>query len=207
MEKGRGKLSSPWTHLLIAVLIAPVTGVVVYWLSLYAIATWADSWQPVWLGDSSYAQIIVFSSDRSTGRSAEMIPVSNAANYAAADPGATFLIPVDRTEQIQEQLKADLKLSWLTFDVKPLADGQQEITIYFMDRTDDSYGSRYKASKDRVQLESYRYAADRGAIGVLFYAMVLTVGIHMLVLGFLLLRAIYVWRRQRRAIDVVMART
>jgi len=206
-EQGRGKPRSPWMPLLIAVLISPVTGVVVYWLSLYAIATLADSWQPVWLGDSSYSQIIVLTSDHSTGHAAELIPVYNAANYAAVRPGSSFLIPVDRKEEIQAQLKADLKLSSLTFDVKPLPDGQEEITLSFMDRTDDSYGSRYRASKDRVQLESYRYASDRGAIGVLLYAMILTVGIHMLVFGVLLVRAIYLWWRRRRAVDVLMART
>jgi len=198
---------SPWMPLLIAVLIAPVSGVAVYWLSLYAIATFADSWQPVWLGDSSYSQIIVLAPDQSKGPSAELIPVYNAANYAALRPGSSFLIPVDRKEQIQEQLKTDLKLSWLTFDVKPLAEGRQEITIYFMNRTDESYGSRYRASKDRVELERYRYAADRGAIGILVYAMILTVGIHMVVFAVLLVRAIYGRRRRRRGMDVVVAST
>ena len=37
--------------------------------------------------------------------------------------------------------------------------------------------------------------------------MILTVGIHMLVFGVLLVRAIYLWWRRRRAMDVVMART
>ncbi len=206
-EQPRGKLSSPWTHLLIAVLVTPVTGVAVFWLSLYAIATLADSWQPVWLGDSSNAQIVVLTSDHSPGGlSAELIPLSNRAEYRSAHPGCTFLIPIDQKEKVQEQLKADLKLSWFTFDVKPISDGKEEITLYFMDRTDDSHGSRYKASHDSVQLESYRYAADRGAIGVLLYAMILTFGIHVLALGFLLVRAIYLWRKRRAFQEVAAQR-
>ena len=202
------KAGSPWTPLLIAILATPVTGVVIFWTSLYGIAALSDSWHPVWFGDSSYAQIVVLNPADSQGSpSAELIAVSGAAAYSTSHPGCTFLIPIDRKDEVQERLKTDLKLSWFTFDIKPLADGQEEITLYFMDRTDDSHGSRYKASKDRVQLERYRYADDRGGIGVILFAMIFAFGIHVLVLGSLLVRAIYLWRKKRRLQDLAMAGT
>ena len=95
------------------------------------------------------------------------MPLSSTAHYVSAHPGSTFLIPIDRQAQVKPLLENNLKLSWNSFEIKQLADGGEEISFYFMDRTDDSHGSRYKASKDRVQLESYRYVSDRGGGAVI----------------------------------------
>jgi hypothetical protein len=65
-----------------------------------------------------------------------------------------------------------------------------------MDRTDDSHGSRYQASKDRVLLESYRYVSDRGGGAVVLLAMLVTGAVHVLALGYFVTRAIC--RRRRK---------
>jgi hypothetical protein len=198
------KFGSPWIHLLIAVVVTPISAYAVFWCSLHAMAKLDEGWHPTWLGDSSNAEIIVLTPDSSAdGFSAQLIPVSTAANYAAEHPGCTFLIPIERKEQVQERLKNDRKLSWTSFDIKQVSAGQEEITLYFMDRTDDSHGSRYQASKDGVQLESYRYISDRGGIGIVFFAMFVSFFIHVFVLGFLLIRAVYLWRRKRRLQEAV----
>lgn len=101
---------------------------------------------------------------------------------------------MDGKDRVRERLESELKVSWSTFEIKPLAAGQEEVTLFFMDRADDSHGSRYKAGKDGVQLESYRYIGDRSGIGVVLFAMFVTFVIHALVLGGLLIRAIYAWR-------------
>ena len=198
-EETRSKLGSPWIHLLIAALVTPVTVYGIFRGSVYTIAQLDEGWHPAWWGNSSNAEIVVLNSDPSPeGFSVELIPVSTAATYAGEHRGSTFLIPIERKEQVQERLKNDLKLSWTTFEIDKVADGQEEITLYFMDRTDDSHGSRYKASKDGVQLESYRYVSDRGGVGIVLFAMFVTFFIHIFVLGFLLIRAVYIWRRKRR---------
>lgn len=198
-EQARSKLGSPWTHLLIAVLVTPITAFTFFWASVYVIAELDEGWHPAWFGNSSNAEVVVLSPDQSSeGFSVELIPVSTAANYVAEHRGCTFLIPMERKEQVQERLRNDLKLSWTTFEINRLDNGQEEITLYFMDRADDSHGSRYKASKDGVQLESYRYVADRGGVGIVFFAMFITFVVHALVLGFLLIRAVDIWRRKRR---------
>lgn len=130
---------------------------------------------------------------------AELIPLSSARNYPSAHPGSTFLIPIDRQNQIQEQLKTNLKLSWTTFEIKRLSEGQEQITLYFMDRADDSHGSRYRASKERVQLESYRYVADRGGVGIVLLAILVTLSVSVFVLGYFVVRAIYLWRKNIRS--------
>jgi hypothetical protein len=123
------------------------------------------------------------------------VPLSSTAHYVSAHPGSTFLIPIDRQAQVKSLLENNLKLSWNSFEIKQLADGGEEISFYFMDRTDDSHGSRYKASKDRVQLESYRYVSDRGGGAVILLAMVISTAVHVLALGFVT-RGIY--RRRRK---------
>jgi hypothetical protein len=191
---------SPWMWLLIAIVVLPISSYLVFWTSLYAIAELVEDWRPAWIGDSSYAEIIVLVPDRSLdGFSAELIPVSSAGSYAAAHPGSTFLIPIDRQNEIQERLKTNLKVSWMTFEIKRLSESQEEITIYFMDPADDSHGSRYRASNDKVQLESYRYAADRGGIGIVLLAMFVTLGVNALLLGYFVVRAIYLWRKNVRS--------
>ena len=203
-EHARVKSGSAWTHLLIAVLITPFSALALFWGASYVIAELDEGWHPVWFGDSSNAQIIVLNPDQSAdGFTIELIPVSLVANYRAAHPVCTFLIPLDRKDQVQKRLETDLKVSWSTFEIKPISEAQEEITLFFMDRADDSHGARYKARKDTVELESYRYVADRGGIGIVLFAMFITFAVHVLVLGVLLGRAIYLWRRSRRARSVV----
>jgi hypothetical protein len=159
-----------------------------------------EGWHPAWFGDSSDAEIIVLVPDHSPeGFAAELIPVSSAANYPSAHPGSTFLIPVDQQNQVQERLKTNLKLSWTTFEIKKLSDRQEQITLYFMDQTDDSHGSRYRASNDTVQLERYRNVADRGAVGILFLAVLVTLVVNVFVLGYFVVRAIHLRRKNRRS--------
>jgi len=185
-----------------AIVVLPISSYIVFWTSLFAIAELSEGWRPAWIGDSSYAEVVVLVPDQSPdGFSAELIPVSSAGTYVAAHPGSTFLIPIDiaRQNQIQERLKTDQKLSWTTFQTKRLSDNQEESTIDFMDRTDDSHGSRYRASKDKVELESYRYAADRGGMGILFLAMFVTLGVNVLLLGYFVVRAIFLCRKNARS--------
>jgi len=154
------------------------------------------------MGDSSYADIIVVSPDSSiAGFSVEMIPVSSVASYRASHRGATFLIPSDRQEELKMRLQDDLHLSWNTFEIKRISDRQQQITLYFMDRTDDSHGSRYMASSDGVQLQSYRYVSDRGGIGILLMAGFLTAAVHALVLAYFLFRAVR-WAKSSPKVNV-----
>ena len=201
-EQTQSKLRSPWAHLLIAILVSPITAYAVFWGSFYVIAELDEGWRPAWFGDTSNADILALNPDNSAqGFSAELVPISLTASYTTTHPGCTFLIPIERKDRIQERLTADLKLSWTTFEIKQLSDGQEEITLYFMDRTDDTHGSRYRASKDAVQLQSYRYISDRGGFVIILLAMFVTFATHVLVLGFLLIRAIYASRRHR--VDVV----
>jgi hypothetical protein len=205
-EQATNKLGSPWIHLLIAVLVTPFTGYAIFWGSLFGIAKLDEGWRPAWWGNSSNAEIVVLNSDQSPEEfSVQLIPVSTAATYAAEHRGSTFLIPIERKEQVRERLKNDLKLSWTTFEINKVADGQEEITLYFTDRADDSHGSRYKASKDSVRLESYRYISDRGAMGIVLLAMFVTFFTHIFVLGFLLIRALYIWRRKQRLEKAVVS--
>jgi hypothetical protein len=180
-----------WMHFLIAIAVSPISAYGVFWVSLYALAELSEGWHPAWFGDSSHAEIVVVVPDSSPeGFSAEMIPVASVAGYSASHPDATFLVSADRQNQLKKRLENDLHLSWNTFDIKEIADGQQEITLYFMDRTDDSHGSRYKASKNSVELESYRYISDRGGMGIVFMAMFVTAAVQVIVLGYFLIRAI-----------------
>lgn len=207
-QQDRSKAGSAWMYLCIAIVLSPITLYAVVWVSTDVMAQLDEGWHPTWFGDSSNAQILVFTPDHAAdGFSVDLIPVSVARSYTASHPDWTFVIPMDRKDQVQERLKTGLKLSWTTFEIKQLSDSDEEITLYFMDRTDDSHGSRYKANKDGVQLESYRYVADRGAVGIVFFAMLLTLAIHVLVLGFLLIRAIYLTCKNRRSTKVVTFET
>jgi hypothetical protein len=189
-----------WIWLLIALVALPIGSYIVFWASLYAIAGLSEGWHPAWFGDSSYAEIIVLVPDNSLdGFSSELIPVSSSREYLSSHPGSTFLIPVNRQDLVRERLKNNLKLSWTTFEIKRLSDGQEEITLYFMDRADDSHGSRYRATKDTVQLESYRYVSDRGGIGIVLMAMLVTLAFIIFVLGCFVARAIYIRRKSRRS--------
>jgi hypothetical protein len=188
------------TWLLIAIFALPIGSYIVFRISLAAIAEFVEGWHDAAFGDSSYADIIVFIPDHSyDGFSAELIPFSSVGNYPSAHPDSTFLIPTNRQNLVQERLKTNLKLSWTTFEIKMLSESQEEITLYFMDRTDDSHGSRYRATKDTVQLEKYRYVSDRGGIGIVFLAMMVTLAVDILVLGCFIARAIHIWRQHRRS--------
>ena len=126
-----------------------------------------------------------------------MVPYATAAAYVYAHPGSTFLVPIGRLDEVKEQLKASLKIPWITLEIKPLPDSGEEITLEYMDRTDDSHGVRYKATRDAVELRSSRYAGDRGGMGILLTAMGLTVLIHLVVIGYFAFRALYQWRHKR----------
>jgi hypothetical protein len=92
---------SPWTWLIIVIFVLPISSYVVLWTSLYAIAETVEGWHAAWFGDSSAAEIIVLVPDHSPeGFSAELIPVSSAANYPSAHTGATFLIPIDQQNEV-----------------------------------------------------------------------------------------------------------
>lgn len=188
-----------WMPWLCAILALPISTYVVFWMSFYVLADLDEGWRPTWIGNSSYADILVITPDNSTtGYSVELIPVSSAASYRALHRGATFLIPTDRQEELKKHLQDDLHLSWNAFDVKRISDGQQEVTLYFMDRTDDSHGSRYKAASDGVQLERYRYISDQGGIGIVLIAMLLTAAVHAIVLVYCVYRAV---RRGRASVS------
>ncbi len=183
--------NSRWMHLLIAIAVSPISAYVVFWISLYVLAGLSEGWHPAWFGDSSNADVVAVVPDSSLeGFSAELIPVGSVTDYIASHREATFLIPNDKQNQLKKRLEEGNKLSWNTFEIKQVSDGQQEITLSFMDRTDDSHGSRYRASKDSVRLESYRYISDRGAMGIVLMAMLLSAGVHVVVLGYFLVRAI-----------------
>ena len=187
-----------WFWLLIALIVLPIGSYIVFWVSLYAIAELSEGWHPAWFGDGSYAEIIALVPDNSPeGFSAKLIPFSSSGDYLSSHPGCTFLIPSERESQVRERLKNDLKVSWTTFEIKSLPEGQEEITLYFMDRTDDSHGSRYRATKERVQLESYRYVSDRGGIGIVLMAMLVTAAVDTLVLAYFVVRAILLRGRNR----------
>ena len=192
-------LRSRWMHLVIALVVSPISGYLIFWISLVVGAHISEGWQPAWLGDTSYAEILAYIPDNSgEGFSVEFTNLASAPNYTSTHPGSTFLIPVEQQKQIQKRLEDDLKLHWDTFEIKKISDDQEEITFFYMDRTDDSRGSRYKASKDSVQLESYRYISDRGAWGVIGLAMAITLAVHVLLFGFLLVRAILYTRKKSR---------
>jgi len=191
---------SLWIWLLVTILFLPIGSYIVFRVSLYAIAEWAEGWHSATSAESSNAEIIVLIPDNSLeGFSAELIPLSSARDYPSEHPGSTFLIPMGRQNLIKDRLQTSQNLSWTTFDINQRSDSQEQITLDFMDRTDDTHGSRYIATKDGVQLESCRYVSDRGGIGILFLAMVVTLGFDVLVLGFVVARVIYVRRKRLRS--------
>jgi hypothetical protein len=189
-----------WIWLVVALVALPIGSYIVFRVSLSSIAGLSEGWHPAWFGDSSYAEIIVLVPDNSVdGFSPELIPVSSSREYLSSHPGCTFLIPMNRQDLVQVRLKNNLKLSWTTFEIKSVSDGQEEITLYFMDRTDDSHGSRYRATKDTVQLESYRYVSDRGGIGIVLMAILVTLAFIVFVVGCFVARAIYIRRKSRHS--------
>jgi hypothetical protein len=190
----------PWTWLFIAVVILPFISYFVFWISLYAFGELLNGWIPAWFGDSSRAEIIVLAPDDSPeGFRPELITVSSAADYPSTHPGATFVIPRDRQNQVEERLKINLNLSWTTFEIKRLSDSQEQITWYYIyQESGDSSGSRYIASKDRVQLQSYRMEGDGGATGIGLLAWLVTLAVNVVVLGYFVLRAISLRRKNLR---------
>lgn len=204
-EQARRKSGSAWTQLLIGVLVTPFSAFALFWGSSYGIATLSEGWHPVWFGDSSSAQVLVLNPDRSPdGFSVQLTPVSILAGYRARNSGCTFLIPLDRKDEVQKRLETDLKLPTSTLEIERISEGEEEITLSFTDRADDSHGSRYRARKDGVQLESYRYAGDRDGIGIVLFVMLITFVTHVVGLGILFGRGIYWWRRSRRVSAVTV---
>jgi hypothetical protein len=192
------KPRSPGTKLLFVLLLLPVTGYAVFWISLVSLASFFEGWHPSWLGEAPGTQVVVMAAGSPLeGGVVKLVPYATATAYVSAHPGSTFLIPIERVNEVKEQLTASLKIPSITLEVKPLRDGREEITLEYMDRADDSYGIRYKATRNAVELRSSRYAGDRDGIGVLLIAMGLTVLLHLMVIGYFAFRALYEWRRKR----------
>jgi hypothetical protein len=196
MSKGR----YPWTWLLTAIVVLPFTSYVVFWISIHVGTRLIEGWSPAWFGDSSAAEIIVLVPDNSIeGFRPELIPLATAGDYPSMHPGSTFVIGSDQQNQVEERLKTNLKISWVTFEITRLSDSQEQINFYYMDQADDCYGSRYRASKDRVQLERYRHVADRGAMGIVLNALLVTLAVNVVVLGYVVFRNISLWRKNLRS--------
>jgi len=192
------KPRSPGTKLLIVLLLLPVTGYAVFWISLVSLASFIEGWHPSWFGEAPGTQVIVIAAGNPPeGGAVELVPYETAAAYVYAHRGSTFFVPIGQLNEVKEQLKARLKIPWITLEIKPLSDGNEEITLEYMDRTDDSHGVRYKATRDAVELRSSRYAGDRDGMGILLMAMGLTVLIHLVVIGYFAFRALYEWRYKR----------
>jgi hypothetical protein len=204
-----------WRRLLVTLILFPVGFFVVFWASTFLLAQWDEAWRPAWMGDGVGAQaIVILPADTPPGFSAELVPFSMAKDFAANHPGATFLIP--RSEQGAEQQSTDehlqqdalrqkevedqlrLKLASLSLDVKQVPGGAQQISIEDMDRTDDTHGTRYEASKDGVRLIRYRFVGDRDAMGVLLAAMVLSFLLNLVALVCVAGWFIYRWRKGSR---------
>jgi hypothetical protein len=191
----------PWTWLLTAIVVLPFISFLVFWYSLYAFDWMLNGWIPAWFGDGSHAEIIVLVPDDSPeGFRPELIPVLSAADYSSAHPGSTFVIPRDQQNQVEERLKTNLNLSWDTFEIKRLSDSQEQITLHSIyQQSGDSSGSRYIASKERVQLQSYRLEGDGGATGIGLLAWLVTLAVNVVVLGYFVLRAISLRRNNLRS--------
>jgi hypothetical protein len=202
-----------WERLLVTLILLPVSFFVVFWASAFLLAQWDEAWRPAWMGDGAGAEaIVILPADAPPGFSAELVPFSMAKDFVATHPGATFLIPRSeqsadqqstgqqmgqqnreqqggpqgalRQKEVEEQLRS--KLAQLSLDVKQLPSRAQQISIEDMDRTDDTHGTRYEASKDGVRLIRYRFVGDRDAMGVVLAAMVLSVllnGIALVCVG------------------------
>ena len=199
LSPSTSKPRSPWIPLLVAVIVFPFSAYGVFWGLFFVLGDLSEGWHSASFGDSSFARVIVFTpDDAGNGFAVELVPVVYTEHYTETHPRSTFLIPTERTKDVQQRLQDDLKLHWNDFDIKRISDHEEEIVIFFMDRTDDSFGSRYRATNDHVKLESYRYISDRGGIGVLLAAFVGTAVLHLLVIGGLLARAIYLWRKRAR---------
>jgi hypothetical protein len=190
----------PWTRLLIAIAVLPFISYAVCRISIHAIAQLDEGWNPAWFGDSSSAKIIVLEpEDSPEGFRPELIPFSSAGDYPSTHPGSTFVIPSNQQNKVEERLKTNLNISWDTFEVKRLSDSQEQINFYFIDQADDCYGSRYRASKDRVRLERYRYVGDRDEMGIVLIAVLVTLAVNVVVLGYFVFRAISLWWRNLRS--------
>ena len=210
-----------WRRLLVALILFPVSFSVVFWASTFLLAQWDEAWRPAWMGNGAGAEaIVILPADTPPGFSAELVPFSLAKDFAANHPGATFLIPRSeqgaeqqstgqqnmgqqgpqqdmlREKEVEEQLRP--KLASLSLDVKQLPSGAQQISIEDMDRTDDTHGTRYEASKDGVRLIRYRFVGDRDAMGVLLAAMGLSFLLNLVALVCVAGWFIYRWRKGSR---------
>jgi hypothetical protein len=190
-------MSSVWKRLLVMLLILPISCFTVFRVALFALESWDVAWRPAWSGDSSRAEVIVvlptgLSGDLST----ELIPWSSAQDFANEHPGCTFLIPVSRQGEVMDQLKAKYGISWISLQATPLSENKQEVLVEDMDAAKDVHGARYQASRTQVKLKSYRFIADGPGVG--FMAMEVTIGVHIIVLGFIGALSIFKIYRQSR---------
>jgi hypothetical protein len=186
-----------WERLLAILLLFPVSVFVFFWISCFFLAQWDEAWRPAWLGDGAGAEaIVILPADLPAGFSADLIPFSQANDFAHAHPDSTFLIPLDRQKEVEEQLKSRLKLASLLIEAAQLPNGSERISIEDMDRADDSHGTRYDASKSSVRLTAYRFVGDRDAIGVMLGAMALSALLNVIALLCAVAWLIYRWRKQ-----------
>jgi hypothetical protein len=219
-----------WQRLLVALILFPISFFVVFWSSTFLLAQWDEAWRPAWMGDGVGAEaIVILPADGPPGFSAELIPFSIVKDFAARHAGATFLIPRSRQgagqqstgqqstaqqsqpqgqpqdalrqKEVEEQLRP--KLASLSLDVKQLPGGAQQISIEDMDRTDDTHGTRYEASKDGVRLLRYRFVGDRDAMGVVLAAMVLSFLLNGIALVSVAGWFIYRWRKGSQSVGAV----
>jgi hypothetical protein len=185
-----------------------------------ALSFWDEAWRTAWMGDGAGAEaIVILPADGPPGFSAELVPFSMVKDFAARHAGATFLVPRSqqgtgqqsqqqgqpqdalRQKEVEEQLRP--KLASLSLDVKQLPSGAQQISIEDMDRTDDSHGTRYEASKDGVRLIRYRFAGNRDAMGVVLAAMVLSFLLNVFALVCVGGWFIYQWRKGSQSAGAV----
>jgi hypothetical protein len=200
-----------WQRLLVALILFPIGFFVVFWSSTFLLAQWDEAWRPAWMGAGVGAEaIVILPADGPPGFSAELVPFSMVKDFAARHSGATFLIPRSqqggdqqgqpqdalRQKEVEDQLRP--KLASLSLDVKQLPGGTQQISIEDMDRTDDSHGTRYEATKDGVRLIRYRFVGDRDAMGVMLAAMVLSFLVNVIALVCVAGWFIYQWRKGSR---------
>jgi hypothetical protein len=129
---------------------------------------------------------------QSTGQQNTGLPNTGQQNMGQQSPQQDTL----REKEVEERLRP--KLASLSLDVKQLPSGAQQISIEDVDRTDDTHGTHYEASKDGVRLIRYRFVGDRDAMGVLLAAMVLSFLLNLIALVCVAGWFIYRWRKGSR---------
>ena len=186
-----------WKRLLAVLLVLPISLYGTFWAFTLLLTWWDEAWRPAWIGDGRGAEAIaILPTGTAGGFSAELIPFSFAKTFASKHTQCTFLIPVDRRNEVLNELKTKQGLPWLSLQVTQLTEGKQEVLIEDMDRTDDTHGTRYEASRADVILRSSRFIGDRDAMGVLLVAMALSAIVNFTALAVLAGLAIHRWRKR-----------